>query len=72
MRITAQDLKKLGLVDEIIPEPMGGAHRDTELALTALGDAIALALAPLKELSGEALRARRREKFLNMGKIGLV
>jgi acetyl-CoA carboxylase carboxyl transferase subunit alpha len=72
MRITAQDLKRLGLVDEIIPEPMGGAHRDTGLALTALGDAIALALAPLKELSGEALRARRREKFLNMGKIGLA
>jgi acetyl-CoA carboxylase carboxyl transferase subunit alpha len=72
MRITAQDLKRLGLVDEIIPEPMGGAHRDTGAALTSLGDAIALALAPLKELSGEALRARRREKFLAMGKIGLA
>jgi acetyl-CoA carboxylase carboxyl transferase subunit alpha len=72
MRITAQDLKKLGLVDEVIPEPMGGAHRDPDSALIALGDAIALALAPLKELSGEALRVRRREKFLNMGKIGLV
>jgi len=72
MRITAQDLKKLGLVDEIIPEPMGGAHRDPGAALTSLSDAIALALAPLKDLSGAALRARRREKFLNMGRLGLT
>jgi acetyl-CoA carboxylase carboxyl transferase subunit alpha len=72
MRITAQDLKKLGLIDEIIPEPMGGAHRDPEAALTAIGDAIALALAPLKSMTQEALRARRREKFLTMGKIGLT
>jgi acetyl-CoA carboxylase carboxyl transferase subunit alpha len=72
MRITAQDLKKLGLIDEIIPEPMGGAHRDPEAALTAIGDAIALALAPLRAMTPEALRARRREKFLTMGKIGLT
>jgi acetyl-CoA carboxylase carboxyl transferase subunit alpha len=72
MRITAQDLKKLGLIDEIIPEPMGGAHRDPEAALTAIGDAIALALAPLKTMTPEALRARRRDKFLAMGKIGLT
>jgi acetyl-CoA carboxylase carboxyl transferase subunit alpha len=72
MRITAQDLKKLGLVDEIIAEPMGGAHRDPEAALTSIGDAIALALAPLREMTPEALRARRREKFLAMGKIGLT
>jgi acetyl-CoA carboxylase carboxyl transferase subunit alpha len=72
MRITAQDLKKLGLVDEIIAEPMGGAHRDPEAALTSIGDAIALALAPLREMTPEALRARRREKFLAMGKIGLA
>jgi len=72
MRITAQDLKRLGLVDEIIPEPMGGAHRDPEAALTAIGDAIALALAPLRGMTPEALRARRREKFLAMGKVGLA
>jgi acetyl-CoA carboxylase carboxyl transferase subunit alpha len=72
MRITAQDLKKLGLIDEIIPEPMGGAHRDPEAALTAIGDAITLALAPLRAMTPEALRARRREKFLTMGKIGLT
>ncbi len=71
MRITAQDLKKLGLIDEIVPEPMGGAHRDPEAALLSLGDAIEKALAPLKGLAPEALKARRRDKFLAMGKIGL-
>jgi acetyl-CoA carboxylase carboxyl transferase subunit alpha len=71
MRITAQDLKRLGLIDEIVPEPLGGAHREPETALAALGDAIETALAPLKGLSPEALKARRRDKFLAMGKIGL-
>jgi len=71
MRITAQDLKRLGLIDEIVPEPMGGAHRDPEIALASLGDAIEAALAPLKGLAPEALKARRRDKFLAMGKIGL-
>jgi acetyl-CoA carboxylase carboxyl transferase subunit alpha len=71
MRLTAQDLKKLGLIDEIIPEPLGGAHREPERALAALGDAIATALAPLRPMTPEALRARRREKFLAMGKVGL-
>jgi acetyl-CoA carboxylase carboxyl transferase subunit alpha len=72
MRITAQDLKRLGLIDEIVPEPLGGAHREPEVALAALGDAIAQALAPLKTLAPEALKARRREKFLAMGKLGLT
>jgi acetyl-CoA carboxylase carboxyl transferase subunit alpha len=71
MRVTAQDLKKLALIDEIVPEPMGGAHRDPQTALTALGDAIATYLAALKPMTPEALRARRREKFLAMGKVGL-
>jgi acetyl-CoA carboxylase carboxyl transferase subunit alpha len=72
MRLTAQDLKKLGLIDEIVPEPMGGAHREPAVALASLSDAIAAALAPLKPMTPEALRARRREKFLAMGKVGLV
>ncbi len=71
MRITAQDLKKLGLIDEIVPEPLGGAHRDPATALAALGDAIAAALASSKGWTPESLRARRREKFLAMGKMGL-
>jgi acetyl-CoA carboxylase carboxyl transferase subunit alpha len=72
MRLTAQDLKKLGLIDEIIPEPLGGAHREPEVALAALGDAIAAALTPMIPMTREALRAKRRDKFLAMGKVGLV
>jgi len=71
MRITAQDLKKLGLIDEIVAEPLGGAHREPAEALASLSEAIASALAPLKGLTPESLRAKRREKFLAMGKIGL-
>jgi acetyl-CoA carboxylase carboxyl transferase subunit alpha len=71
MRLTAQDLKKLGLIDEIVPEPMGGAQREPEVALAALSDAIAAALAPLRPQTPESLRARRREKFLAMGKLSL-
>jgi acetyl-CoA carboxylase carboxyl transferase subunit alpha len=71
MRVTAQDLRRLGLIDEVVPEPLGGAHRDPEMAIANLGNAIAHALEPLKALSPESLRARRREKFLAMGKLGL-
>jgi len=71
MRLTAQDVKRLGLIDTIVPEPLGGAHRDPAAALASLGDAIAQALNPLLPLLPEALKARRREKFLAMGRIGL-
>jgi acetyl-CoA carboxylase carboxyl transferase subunit alpha len=71
MRITAQDLKKLGLIDEIVPEPVGGAHRDPEAALATLGDAVEKALEPLLGQTPEALKVKRREKFLAMGKVGL-
>jgi acetyl-CoA carboxylase carboxyl transferase subunit alpha len=71
MRITAQDLKKLGLIDEIVPEPLGGAHRAPETALASLGDAVEKSLKPLLKLSPEALKSKRREKFLAMGKLSL-
>jgi acetyl-CoA carboxylase carboxyl transferase subunit alpha len=64
-------LKKLGLIDEIVAEPLGGAHRDPQAALKALGDSVERALKPLTGLSPEALKAKRREKFLAMGKVGL-
>jgi acetyl-CoA carboxylase carboxyl transferase subunit alpha len=66
MRLTAQDLHDLGVVDQIIPEPLGGAHRAPEDAIAAVGDAIEQALAPLLVLSGAELRHRRRQKFLGM------
>ena len=68
MKITAQDLKKLGVIDEIIPEPKGGAHRASADAITATGEAIGRALKSLNGLSPEVLRTQRREKFLGIGR----
>jgi acetyl-CoA carboxylase carboxyl transferase subunit alpha len=67
LKLTAQDLFKLGIIDEIIAEPLGGAHRDKGAAIAAVGDAIDAALTPLLGLDGPALRKQRREKFLAMG-----
>jgi acetyl-CoA carboxylase carboxyl transferase subunit alpha len=67
MRLTADDLRRLRLVDQVIPEPMGGAHRDPATAIQAVGEAVAVALEELVPMDGAALRARRREKFLAMG-----
>jgi acetyl-CoA carboxylase carboxyl transferase subunit alpha len=67
MRLTAQDLHQLGVVDQLIPEPLGGAHRAPGQAIDAIGDALEQALEPLLALSGAELRHRRREKFLAMG-----
>jgi len=67
MRITAQDLKKLGIIDVIIPEPVGGAHRGREETINAAGEAVARALGSLNELPPDALREQRRDKFLAIG-----
>jgi acetyl-CoA carboxylase carboxyl transferase subunit alpha len=69
--MTAQDLHKMAIVDEIVAEPIGGAHRSPQDAIAALGDALEKALDDLKSFSGAELRAKRREKFLEMGKAGL-
>ena len=71
MRLTAQDLLKLGIIDAIVPEPLGGAHRERQPAIAALGDAIETALRPLLGMDGPSLRGQRREKFLAMGNHGL-
>jgi acetyl-CoA carboxylase carboxyl transferase subunit alpha len=68
MRITAGDLKKLGVIDTIIAEPLGGAHRDPAAAVAALATALATELAPLLTMTGGALRKSRRRKFLDMGR----
>ncbi|OJW26156.1 MAG: acetyl-CoA carboxylase carboxyltransferase subunit alpha [Rhodospirillales bacterium 69-11] len=68
LRLTADDLKRLRLIDTIVPEPLGGAQRDAEAAVATVGEAIDLALSPLLGLDGATLRARRREKFLEMGR----
>jgi acetyl-CoA carboxylase carboxyl transferase subunit alpha len=68
MKITAQDLARFGIIDEIVPEPAGGAHRDPQAAIRETGEAIAQALANLAGLAPEAIREGRREKFLALGR----
>lgn len=72
LKLTAADLKGLKLVDEVVAEPLGGAHRDKDAAIAAVGRAIQDALQPLVGLDAAALRAQRREKFLAMGREGVA
>ncbi len=72
LRLTAEDLTRLRLVDAIIAEPLGGAHRDREATLHAVDGAVQSALSPLLALDGATLKARRREKYLAMGREALV
>ncbi|MGC1466504.1 MAG: acetyl-CoA carboxylase carboxyltransferase subunit alpha [Pseudolabrys sp.] len=68
MKITAQDMVRFGVIDSVILEPAGGAHRDPPAAMAATGEAIANAFGELRGLSRDAVRKQRREKFLNMGR----
>jgi acetyl-CoA carboxylase carboxyl transferase subunit alpha len=68
MRLTAEDLRRLRLIDEVVPEPVGGAHRDPGTAIQAVGDAVGAALNELVGMDGATLKARRRERFLEMGR----
>jgi acetyl-CoA carboxylase carboxyl transferase subunit alpha len=68
MKITAQDLLKFGIIDQIVPEPLGGAHRDPAQAISSAGDAIAAALESCGNMSPETLRDARAAKFLAIGK----
>ncbi|SDF02811.1 acetyl-CoA carboxylase carboxyltransferase subunit alpha [Sulfitobacter delicatus] len=72
MRLTAEELKTLGVIDRIIPEPMGGAHRHAEQSIEAVGKAIAAMLKELDGKDGKALVKDRRTKFLEMGRKGLA
>jgi len=69
MKVTAQDLYKLGVIDAIVPEPLGGAHRDPAAAAVALGEAMHGALDALSGLDRDALRRQRRDKFLAIGRL---
>jgi len=68
MKITAQDLLKFGVIDAIVPEPIGGAHRDPEAAIATAGRAIGAALDSLGNMSRDELRESRAAKFLGMGR----
>ncbi|MCT4578968.1 acetyl-CoA carboxylase carboxyltransferase subunit alpha [Donghicola sp.] len=72
LRLTAQDLHKLGICDRIISEPMGGAHRDREHTLASVGRMLEQMLADVSGLSANELVAQRRKKFLDMGSKGLA
>lgn len=67
LKITANDLLKMGIIDEIIPEPLGGAHRDYKLTAAALEDSLKRNLNMLKKLSADELVQKRYEKFRNIG-----
>jgi acetyl-CoA carboxylase carboxyl transferase subunit alpha len=67
LKLTAQDLLKLGVVDGVIDEPLGAAHRDPLAAMKAAGDAVEKALEALDGLDPDTVRAKRRERFLNIG-----
>ena len=71
LKLTAQDLLRLEVIDDVIAEPVGGAHRNPDATIQAVGDALDSALRPLAALDGAALKAQRRAKFLAMGAKGL-
>ncbi len=68
LKLTAADLRALNLVDEVIGEPLGGAHRDPAAAMEAVGACVEASLRPLVGMEAAALRMQRREKFLQMGR----
>ncbi len=67
LKLTSADLKELGVIDEVIPEPLGGAHQCPAETIAAVGDAIEQALKELSSLDGGVLKTRRREKYLELG-----
>lgn len=68
LKLTAQDLKRLGVIDDIIPEPQGGAHRQAAQAISNVSEAVARALKSMAGLSAADLRKQRREKFMAIGR----
>ena len=68
LKLTAQDLLELGVIDEIVEEPLGGAHRNPQIVIDRVGEAIEAALAEFDGMDGEAIRRARRDKFLAIGR----
>jgi acetyl-CoA carboxylase carboxyl transferase subunit alpha len=71
LKLTAPDLKRFGIIDDIVPEPIGGAHVDHDEASTLVDDAIARALAEVSALTSEQRLDQRYDKFRNMGRLGV-
>jgi acetyl-CoA carboxylase carboxyl transferase subunit alpha len=72
LKITAQNLHQLGVIDRILPEPIGGAHRERAQMIKETGDAIEEELRGLDKLDAATLKRLRREKFLAMGRVGIA
>ncbi len=68
LKLTAEDLRRLALIDAVVPEPMGGAHREPEAMMQAVAGQIWDSLSPLLALDAATLKSRRRDKFLDMGR----
>ena len=71
LKLTAQDLHKLNVIDAIVDEPLGGAHRGKTATIASLGDQIEKGLRELTPVDGPTLKVQRREKFLEMGRKGV-
>ena len=71
LKLTAPDLLELGIIDKVVAEPVGGAQRNKEATIAAVGEALEKVLREIIGVEGGVLRARRRERFLEMGKKGL-
>ena len=72
LRLTAQDLARLKVIDAVVTEPLGGAHRNPDLTFQTLGAEIQSAFQALGGMDGGVLRARRRDKFIEMGRAGVA
>jgi acetyl-CoA carboxylase carboxyl transferase subunit alpha len=68
MKITARDLERLGIVDKVIEEPPGGAHRHPAATIVAVGEAVAASLEAMRDLPADEIRTRRQQKFLAIGR----
>jgi acetyl-CoA carboxylase carboxyl transferase subunit alpha len=68
MKITAQDMLRFGVIDRILREPAGGAHRDPSAVIATTGDAIEEAFDELRNLDADGIRRQRRQKFLDIGR----
>ncbi len=71
MKITAEYLAELRIIDRIVPEPAGGAHSDPEAAIQAVGDVVEDELKALSKLTPDQLRRQRAERFYAIGRVGL-
>ena len=72
LKVTADSLSELGVIDRILSEPVGGAHRERDFIINQVGDAVIEELEDLSQLSSDELRRDRRQKFLDMGRKGLA